>query len=564
MTDQRKIAYFTMEIALEANMPTYSGGLGVLAGDTVRSAAELEVPMVVVTLLHRKGYFHQRLDAEGTQTEGPVEWKVEDFLEELPARVSVTLERREVRLRAWRYEVRAIEGFKIPVYFLDSDLPENAEPDRTFTHFLYGGDQRYRLCQEVILGMGGVRILRSLGYSDLTRFHMNEGHSSLLILELLCEELRKTGRRTITHEDIGAVRQKCVFTTHTPVASGHDQFPMDMVLQVVGEADLFREMKNMMFCGDLLHLTFLALNLSHYVNGVAKKHREIARLMFAGYQIDSITNGVDAATWVGTPLQQLFDEYIHGWRRDNFSLRYAGSIPKAKIWQAHQAAKKQLIRYVNDIAGVGLVETVFTIGFGRRVATYKRADLLFSDLDRLRSIAVQNGPLQIIYAGKAHPRDYEAKELLKRVYRAKEALKKDIAVVYLPNYDMESGKMMVSGVDLWLNTPQPPLEASGTSGMKAALNGVPSLSVLDGWWIEGHFEGVTGWAIGGDPEEGGGKEDWNSHALSLYQKLEQIIAPMFYGDRDRFIQIMRDSISINGSFFNSQRMVREYLSQAYT
>ncbi len=396
MTDQRRIAYFSMEIALDAKMPTYSGGLGVLAGDTIRSAAEFGIPMVAVTLLHRKGYFHQRLDAAGRQAEEPAEWVIEDSLEELNARVSVKLEGREVRVRAWRYEVRDVGGYSVPVYFLDTDLAENAEPDRKLTHFLYGGDPRYRLCQEVILGVGGIRILRALGYGGLTRYHMNEGHSSLLILELLNEELQKTRRRSITYDDVAAIRQKCVFTTHTPVPCGHDQFPMDMVLRVVGQEDIFREMKNMMFCGDVLHLTFLALNFSHYVNGVARKHRDIARLMFTGYQIDSITNGVHAATWVAAPFQQLFDRYIQGWRKDNFRLRYARSIPKQELWQAHQEAKTQLIRHVDELAGVGMTETVFAIGFGRRVATYKRADLLFSDLDRLRSIAVQSGGLQII------------------------------------------------------------------------------------------------------------------------------------------------------------------------
>jgi len=552
-----------MEIALAAEIQTYSGGLGVLAGDTVRSAADLKVPMVAVTLLHRKGYFHQRIDSNGWQNDEPAGWGVENLLEEMPGRAAVTLEGRTVRLRSWRYEVRGSGGWRVPVYFLDTNLAENSAWDRTLTDFLYGGDQHYRLCQEVILGIGGVRMLRALGHEDVERFHMNEGHASLLVLELLDEQIKQAGRPSITHDDIEAVRKKCVFTTHTPVPAGHDQFPMELVQSVLGRRDVY-DMKDVFCCEGRLNMTYLGFNLSHYINGVAKRHGEISRLMFARYTIDSITNGVHAATWVAKPFKELYDRYIPGWEQENFSLRYALSIPKKEIWNAHGEAKRQLIQRVNRETNIGMDAAVFTLGFARRVATYKRADLLFQDIGRLKNISSTAGPLQVIYAGKAHPQDNGGKELIQRIFQLKESLKNDIKIAYLENYDLELGKTITSGVDLWLNTPQPPLEASGTSGMKAALNGIPSLSVLDGWWIEGHIEGVTGWSIGEDGRGLGAEDvDRSKDASSLYEKLEQVIVPLFYHHRDRFIDVMRHAVAFNGSFFNTHRMVLQYVLKAY-
>jgi len=563
MNEQRSIAYFSMEIGLDPAMPTYSGGLGVLAGDTIRSAADLHVPMVAVTLLYRKGYFHQRLDASGWQTEEPMEWVVEDFLKEMLPRTFITIEGRVVHLRAWRYEVQGVSDYKVPVYFLDTDLPENSEWDRTLTHFLYGGDQHYRLCQEVILGMGGVKMLRALGYDRIERFHMNEGHASLLTLELLDEAAKKAGRESINHEDVERVREKCVFTTHTPVPAGHDQFPMDLVRRVIGNREIFDHMKEVFCCEGLLNMTYLALNLSRYINGVAKKHGEVSRLMFAGYAIDAITNGVHGVTWTAGPFQKLYDRFIPGWRQDNFSYRYAMSIPKDEIWSAHQEAKRRLIHRVNQETGAEMDVDVLTIGFARRATTYKRGDLLFTDMERLKTISSRAGSFQVIYAGKSHPQDGGGKELIKRIFRAQERLKPNIKIAYLENYDIELGKTITAGVDLWLNTPQPPMEASGTSGMKAALNGVPSLSILDGWWIEGHIEGVTGWAIGEQRRDTEESSNWLKDAQSLYDKLEHIILPLFYRDRDRFVDVMRHCIALNGSFFNTHRMIQEYVLKAY-
>lgn len=551
-----------MEIALEAGIPTYSGGLGILAGDTIRSASDLKIPMVAVSLLYRKGYFYQKLDSNGLQIEEPVEWVVDDFLEEMSEKASVTIEGRTVYVRAWKYEVKGISGYSVPVYLLDADLKENSEWDRTLTDFLYGGDAHYRICQEVLLGIGGVRMLRSLGYHDIERFHMNEGHSSLLTLELLDEEANKAGRKSIITTDVEAVRKRCVFTTHTPVSAGHDQFPMDIVMRVLGRREVY-DMKDVFCCGGVLNMTYLALNLSHYVNGVAKRHTEVSRHMFANYTIDSITNGVHAATWTSEPFQELFDSYIPGWRQDNASLRYSLSIPVQKLWEAHTRAKRQLIQYVNQHTNTGMDIDDFTIGFARRAAVYKRGDLLFEDIEKLREISSKAGSFQVIYSGKAHPRDEGGKELIRRINHAKDLVKKDIKVVYLENYDMELARMITSGVDLWLNTPQPPFEASGTSGMKAALNGVPSLSILDGWWIEGYIKGITGWSIGNDIQDSGQTNDRLKDALSLYNRLAEEIIPLYYQNHEHYLDIMRNCIAINGSFFNTQRMLQQYIVKAY-
>jgi starch phosphorylase len=560
--NHRSIAYFSMEIGLETGVPTYSGGLGVLAGDTIRAAADLKIPIVAITLLHRRGYFYQRLDASGWQSEEPVDWVVGDFLTEMPQRVSVTIEGRAVQLRAWKYEVSDSGDFTVPVYFLDADLEENSEWDRTLTHYLYGGDQHYRLCQEIVLGIGGVRMLRALGYHDIERFHLNEGHSSLLAMELLDEEALRSGRQSITHDDVEAVRKKCVFTTHTPVPAGQDQFPIELVNRVLGRREV-DEMRDVFCCGDVLNMTYLALNLSHYINGVAKKHGEISRLMFAGYNIDAITNGIHAATWAAESFFQLYDGYIPGWRQDNFSLRYALSIPKEEVWQAHAQAKKSLIQFVNSETNAGMDVDFLTLGFARRSAAYKRADLLFTDVDRLKAIAAKAGGLQIIYGGKAHSQDAAGKELIKKIFSVKETLRRAVKIAYLQNYSMEIAKRMVAGVDIWLNTPQPPFEASGTSGMKAAVNGVPSLSVLDGWWIEGCIEGLTGWSIGPMPKVNGTSENHGADAASLYDKLERVVVPLFYHDRSGFLDVMRHAIALNGSFFNTHRMLQQYVLKAY-
>ncbi|MBF8261907.1 MAG: glgP [candidate division NC10 bacterium] len=556
---RRRIAYFSMEVAADPRMPTYSGGLGILAGDTLKSCADLKIPLVAVSLLYSKGYFDQKLDEWGNQQEFPVAWEPSRFVRLLPITVRVPIENRSVVVRAWQYDITGHTGYSVPLILLDTNVDENAPPDRELTAFLYGGDERYRLAQEIILGMGGVRMLRALGYNQLERFHMNEGHASLLVLELL-RERRGQGAE---EWDFHGVRSRCVFTTHTPVPAGHDQFSYDLVKGVLGET-IPVEMVQMLGGKNRLNMTLLALNLSRYVNGVAKRHGEVSQEMFPGYSIDSITNGVHSFTWTCDSFKKLYDRHIAGWVNDPFSLRYAVSIPKGEIWDAHVEAKGRLIEEVHRRIGMSLKPDVLTIGFARRATLYKRADLVFSDPGQLMEIASTVGPIQLVFAGKSHPKDDPGKDLIRRVFHFARQLKDQIPIAYLENYDMELGKLLTSGVDLWLNTPLRPLEASGTSGMKAAHNGVPSFSVLDGWWIEGHIEGVTGWSIGPGPQDLHRQDAANEQdARELYHKLRTVIAPMFYRDRDRWIDIMRQAIAFNASFFNTHRMVQQYAANAY-
>mgnify|MGYP005842012223 CR=1 FL=1 len=552
MTDFKDfhVAYFSMEIGVDEDIPTYSGGLGVLAGDTLRSLADLEVPVIGVTLLYKKGYFKQVIDEQGNQTEHPVEWNPKEKLELLDEEITVQVERREVKVKAWKYLLKGVSGHENQIIFLDTDMSGNSEYDRSITKELYGKDEKYRLSQEIVLGVGGVRMLKALGCENIHKYHMNEGHSSLLTLELLDK-----------HKDVGEVRDKCVFTTHTPVPAGHDQFTRELAEQILPEL-IWDGAKHDIFHEDKLNMTYLGLRFSKYINGVAKKHGEVSRSMFPGYHIESITNGVHSMYWTSPPMQRLFNKYIPGWKADPFNLRYILGVPKEELWKAHEEAKQELIDFVNQLPNVNLRKDLFTIGFARRAAAYKRGDMLFEDIDKLREIAAQFKGLQIIYAGKAHPKDTEGKELIKKIIDKMHELREHIEVCYLEDYDLEIAKKLVAGVDMWLNTPMRPKEASGTSGMKAAHNGVPHFSVLDGWWLEGHIENVTGWSIGKHPEIQ--KETKHPEDVEdLYNKLEYVILPMFYEQRDSWIDVMRHSIAINGSFFNTHRMVQQYVLNAY-
>ncbi len=571
MADDRKIAYFSMEMGFDPRMPTYSGGLGILAADTIRSSADMAVPTVGVTLLARKGYFLQRLASDGSQSEQPESWNVSNFMQPMSNRISVVLEGRTVYVQAWKYRVSGIKGREVPVFFLDTDLQENSLYDRQLCHNLYGGDLRYRLCQEVILGIGGVRMLRSLGYNNIARFHMNEGHAAMLALELLTEEINKNVSDSISADLIDAVRAKCVFTTHTPVPAGQDQYPIDLVHKVLGKHKVL-ELESDLCCEPgVLNMTYLGLHLSHYINGVSREHGRVSSQMFGSYVVDSITNGVHASTWVSKPFAELLDKHISNWRENNFSLRYALNLPENEIWDAHVQSKRLLLEYIKQQTGTSMDLDVFTIGFARRAATYKRADLLFNDIERLKKIASKAGRFQLVFAGKAHPKDQYGKEIIKKIFRARQLLQPDIKLVYLTNYNIEVSKILIPGVDLWLNTPLPPHEASGTSGMKAALNAVPSLSILDGWWIEGCVEGLTGWAIGKftDKEQtfkskaDSGEASQAEDAGALYDKLEKTIIPMFYNDQRAYLGIMIKALALNGSFFNTQRMLEEYILKAY-
>jgi len=549
---RQKIAYFSMEVGLVNEIPTYAGGLGILAGDTIRSSADLRIPLVAVTLVSKKGFFRQELTQKGEQIEHTQDWYPSKYMRILPHEVSVHIQGREVKVKAWLYKLKSVTGGVVPVIFLDTDVEANIPEDREITFYLYGGDQKYRVKQEIVLGIGGVRMLDALGFK-IRKYHINEGHASFLALELLHKYAM----------DVEKVRELCVFTTHTPVESGHDKFSYDLVREILDGTTDMNTLKR--FGGaDHLNMTLLALNLSNYVNGVAERHREVSKRMFSGYEIHSITNGIHSYMWTGESYRRLYDKYLPGWANEPELLaRVAEGIPNEEIWQAHKEQKSRLIDYVNELTKAGLGYDVFTLGFARRATEYKRARLLFYDLERLKKINLK-GKLQLIFAGKAHPRDVQGKKLIEDLFSYANQLKPDIKMVYLENYDIEMATKLVSGVDVWLNTPLKPLEASGTSGMKAAHNGVLNFSVLDGWWLEGWIEGVTGWSIGPPPEEGlDNQETYQRELEDLYNKLEYIIIPMFYTRRDDWVRMMKKSIGKVAYYFNSHRMMRRYVTEAY-
>ncbi len=617
------VAYFTMEIALSARIPTYSGGLGVLAGDTIRSATNLRVPLVAVSLLHRGGYFKQTLDAKGHQSDAPIKWQPEKHLTRLPKEVSVKLDGRTVRVGAWMSRVKdRRHGHETPVIFLDTNLPQNKVAHRTITERLYGGDDELRLRQEAILGIGGVRMLEALGCRDLKIFHMNEGHASLLVPELVRSTARKLSKKTEDPAVLQEVQEKCVFTTHTPVPAGHDRFPMEMAHAILdpeiacllhpepedamqeaptqanptqsrpaqeapandsGSATatavatpVLQRTRRRYGGGTIelpppvgtLNMTLTGFWGSGRINAVARRHAEVSRTMFGRDDILSVTNGIHANTWVCGDMAKLFDKHIPAWREDNTELRNALGLDRKLLLKAHLRAKVALIDRVNELTDADFDLDTFTIGFGRRATAYKRLTLLLRTPKRLEEIAENHDGIQVVLAGKAHPKDEPGQAMIVDTLRKAKKLK-HTRIVYLPNYNMDLCGLMTAGSDIWLNTPRPPLEASGTSGMKSAINGVPSLSTLDGWWLEGCVEGLTGWAIGKDDFAPGRKrkapttntQDRN-HAQDLYDKLDQAILPAFESS-EAWGDIMANTIAINGSHFTTQRMVREYVAGMY-
>jgi len=466
-----------------------------------------------------------------------------------------------------------VTGGRVPVVFPDTDLPENKDSDRDITDQLYGGDSHHRLQQEVVLGIGGLSMLRQLGYEDLVTFHMNEGHASLLTLRLLEEVSGEVDIAASTH--VEEVRSHCVFTTHTPVPAGHDVFPADLVQKVLGERrnSVLEDLG--LLADSVLNMTTLGVTFSRFVNGVSRRHREVSQAMMPGVEVTSITNGVHHVNWASPPMRELFDEHLAGWRVDSAVLRQAAGIPLEAIGASHEVSKRLLCDAVERRLGVVLDEHALTIGLARRVTSYKRTMLLFRDAERLAAIAEQHGPLQIVCSGKAHPRDEAGKTTIAALVSAGTRFGTSVRVVFLENYDLALAAVLCAGSDVWLNTPQAPLEASGTSGMKSVVNGVPSLSILDGWWIEGCVEGVTGWAIGelteleqaagesADPHVAVGEMGDERDAAALYEKLGLVVAPMYFGDPGGFLGVRRNAIALNGSFFSTDRMAREYASAAY-
>jgi starch phosphorylase len=546
-----KIAYFSMEIGINIDMPTYSGGLGVLAGDVVRSSADLRLPLVAVTLVSKKGYLKQKITPDGWQIENPEDWDPSKFMKLLPETATIKIAGRDVRIGVWVYEQESLTGGTVPVLFLTTDVEGNAKEDREITDFLYGGDEKYRLKQEIVLGIGGLRILEALKI-NVKKYHMNEGHSSLLTLELL------------KNNDLNAdkVKNRCVFTTHTPVAAAFDKFSYDLLSEVF-EKEVPDKVLKEYGGSDRLNMTLLALNLSKYTNGVTEAHMEYSRKLFPGYHIQEITNGVHSYTWTCSHFRKLFDKYIHRWANEPELLVRVDTIPDEELWEAHVKAKQDLLDFVHNSSGLQMDLDVLTLGFARRATEYKRTTMIFSDLEKLKEVKSQD-KIQLIFAGKAHPKDAMGKSLIKDIYEFIDRLKGEIEIVYLENYNMKMAGKLTSGVDVWLNTPLPPYEASGTSGMKAAHNGVINFSVLDGWWIEGCVEGLTGWAIGPSPDQRLNEQETRKRELSdLYNKLEYLIIPKFYQQRDTWIDLMKNSIGKVAHYFNTHRMMRRYATDAY-
>jgi starch phosphorylase len=511
-----------------------------------------------VTLVSRFGYLRQEIDFHGRQVEHSDPWQPESHAQLLGAKITVELEGREVWVRPWLYRITGATGKCVAVILLDTDVDENSDEDRQLTHHLYGGDDRYRLKQEAILGIGGIRMLNALGLHPHA-FHMNEGHSALLGMELAQQYVHQTveNRQHYYSFSLDQVRKACIFTTHTPVRAGHDQYGYDLFLQVLDDTYDVKDLK-ILAGEENLNMTSLALNLSGYVNGVAKRHAQTSEAMFPGYHVHAITNGVHPRTWTSAPFLRLFDDHLPGWCHEPELLVRADQIADDALWSAHQQAKGQLLHLVKRECDIALDPDLPIIGFARRMTGYKRPDLLFSDVERLLAIH-ENTPFQILFGGKSHHSDSHGKQIIEQIHHYITELRDKINIVFVPNYNMERARLLVSGSDVWLNTPIPPMEASGTSGMKASFNGVPNLSVLDGWWIEGCIEGVTGWSIGdhGDPNTAG--QDSNS----LYDKLEQVVLPLYHQDRSGWIQVMKGAISKNASYFHSHRMMRRYATEAY-
>jgi starch phosphorylase len=555
LIDDTRVAYISMEIGMDSNIFIYSGGLGVLAGDTVRSAADLEIPMVGICLCYSSGYFYQLFNEKGEQKEKEIEWSFFYEFDKVEKPITMMLEDREIKVSAWLYKMIGQSGHVIPIYLLTTEVEGNEDWMQKLTGSLYDSTSKWnRIAQEMILGIGGVKLLKSLGYENITTYHINEGHGAFSTIELY----KNLG------EDLYKVKERVAFTTHTPVPAGHDRFGKDLVDKVFVD----RFPKKLLELGTEngeLNMTLLAMNCSRYINAVAQKHGETTREMFPNYEIDAITNGIHLPFWVSKPIQRIFDRKWPNWKSKPDVLSNAIEIDDLELFDAHIENKFNLISYQKGHSWNLLDEELITIGFARRFATYKRAILIFHNLDRLGKMCKEE--VQFIFAGKAHPKDQAGKDYIKKIFEAGEYLYDNygVKVVLMENYNMDLAHMLVSGVDVWLNCPERYREASGTSGMKAALNGVLNFSVLDGWWIEGfRKQPDAGWAIGKFPEDYAENEtlnDWERDAKEIYDILENEIIPT-YMNHDEWLYKCKNAISL-AAYFNTHRMVKEYAQKGY-
>ncbi|HSV32571.1 MAG TPA: alpha-glucan family phosphorylase [Pyrinomonadaceae bacterium] len=605
VTRKNPIAYFCAEYGVHNSLPLYSGGLGILAGDHLKSASDLNLPLVAVGLFYRFGYFRQRLNLGGWQEESYRENYADELplelvkdAEQRPILIEMAMRGRTVRACAWRVSVGRIQ-----LYLLDTNIPENEETDRLVTGHLYGGDRETRMVQEKMLGIGGVRLLRKLGIEPSV-YHLNEGHSAFLTLELARELIEKESLNFAAAAD--RVRERCVFTTHTPVAAGHDEFSTDLIDKGFGnwyESALGLSRDEFLALGRLngearesFGLTPLALRMCRSTNGVSQKHGEISRKLWqkmwpdrSEAPISSVTNGVHPGTWVAPLLRRLYeqrvgDDWIERAREAGVWAYEVESIPDENLWRAHLLLKQRLVAFVRDHSFdarlargesedfIEAARTMFdpdilTIGFARRVAGYKRWNLLLSEPDRMTRLTNDpERPIQFVFAGKAHPQDQEAKLILQRLIEWQRDPSIRQRVAFIEDYDQEIARQLVQGVDVWMNVPRRPLEASGTSGEKAAINGALNFSVLDGWWLEG-YDGNNGFAIG-DLNESNDDEMDRLDAESMYRVVEEEIIPLFYerdehGIPQRWIAMMKRSIQTLVPKFSSDRMVAEYAERIY-
>jgi len=600
-----KIAYFSAEFALHQSLPLYAGGLGVLAGDTCKEASDLGVPLVGIGFMYPQGYFHQQVSSDGWQQEvyEGLDWLDAPIAPAVradgtPCIVAVPLGDRTVLAAVW-----VVHAGRVKLLLLDTDLPENAPWDRELSARLYGGNQETRIQQEIVLGFGGVRALRALDIAP-TVWHLNEGHAAFVVLQRIRDAVEQG---TPFDQAVAEVRRTTVFTTHTPVPAGHDAFPFHLVeAYVSGAWGSLGELRDRILAlgaydngsGQMFNMTALALRSADAVNAVSRLHRDVTHQMWtplwAGQSpearpVRDITNGVHVPTWVASELSKLFEAHIApDWRQrhdDEQMWDAIEAIPDDELWNVRQALRNYLfafirerarMRWTNERVGPGQVVAAgtllnpdaLTIGFARRFTAYKRPELLFHDHDRLAAIlSAARRPVQIVYAGKSHPADDSGKHHLQRIY--KRAMDHGFGgrVAFIDDYDLHVAHFLVQGCDLWLNTPRKPMEASGTSGMKAAVNGVPNLSIGDGWWAEG-YNGANGWLIDGQCESADPSEVDAADADALYRLLEQAIVPTFY-DRDAhglptaWLRVVRESIRSVMPRFSARRMVKQYVESMY-
>ena len=532
------IAYLSAEIGLESALPTYSGGLGVLAGDHVKAAADAGIDLIAITLLYRQGYGKQHVDSEGIQSETYPEFDPNEFLEDTGVEIALQLDGRTLNTRIWKKTETGVSGSSVDVLFLDTLHPENPREHIALGERLYGGDDSVRIRQEFLLGVGGLRALKALGVWPLKGFHLNEGHCAFAALELLNQGWSRE-----------QLKAQSLFTTHTPVPAGHDRFTWDEMETVLGELlpDDARELAG----EDMASMSHLAISLCGKANAVSKLNAEVASEMFTGFEIEPITNGAHHITWISPLMAELYDSEIPGWRKEPALLSHAEKIQDETLSEARSKSRRVLFDHVRSTAGIELDENRLTIGFARRFATYKRADLVFKDLERLREFG--SGKIQFVFSGKAHPRDEGGKELIRRIFQAAKELDGDIPVVFLEDYSMATGAAMTSGVDVWMNNPVRPMEASRTSGMKAVKNWVTNCSILDGWWPEGCEHGVNGWAVGSADDERNDERD----NQNLLDSIEHEILPLWEQDKQKWAAISKSAIK-TGARFTAARMIEDY------